>query len=98
MTEGQNLADQQDEMEALAALLPHEGEFKQLSPSSCIVRMLPFGERGEGDPTNRVMVAMRFDFSPSYPQEPPCWTFEGRKCFLDEVERHPVHVSQTFSF
>lgn len=75
MAEGQNLEDQENEMEALAALLPHEGEFTQLSPTTCIVRMLPFGERGDKDPMNRVMVAMRFEFTPRYPEEPPNWSF-----------------------
>lgn len=80
MAEGQNLEDQENEMEALAALLPHDGEFTQLSPTVCIVKMLPFGERGKDDPLNRVMVAMRFEFTPRYPQELPAWSFEDCAC------------------
>ncbi|KAL8456055.1 hypothetical protein Emag_000130 [Eimeria magna] len=86
MAEGQNLEDQENEMEALAALLPHEDEFKQLSPTSCIVRMVPFGERGRKDPLNRVMVGMRFEFTPDYPQEPPIWSFEDCKQRNDPPE------------
>ncbi|KAL8428236.1 hypothetical protein Efla_005338 [Eimeria flavescens] len=84
MAEGQNLEDQEDEMEALAALLPHEGEFTQLSPTSCIVRMVPHGERGRKDPVNRVMVGMRFEFTPHYPQELPIWSFEDSYGFPEE--------------
>ncbi|KAL8275849.1 hypothetical protein Esti_000412 [Eimeria stiedai] len=84
MAEGQNLEDQENEMEALAALLPHEGEFTQLSPTTCIVRMVPFGERGRKDPLNRVMVGMRFEFTPDYPQEPPIWSFEDSYGFPEE--------------
>lgn len=91
MAEAQNLEDQQNEMEALEALLPHEGEFTLLSPTACIVRMLPFGERGTKDPLNRVMVAMRFEFTPTYPQTPPKWSFEDSSGFpeeeLDELRR-----------
>ncbi|KAL8433190.1 hypothetical protein ACSSS7_004078 [Eimeria intestinalis] len=86
MAEGQNLEDQENEMEALAALLPHEGEFTQLSPTSCIVRMVPFGERGRKDPLNRVMVGMRFEFTPDYPQELPIWSFEDSEPALEEEE------------
>ncbi|OEH74446.1 RWD domain-containing protein [Cyclospora cayetanensis] len=79
-----NLQEQADEMEALSALLPHEGEFLQLSPTSCVIRMLPFGERGEGDPENRVMVKMRFSFPPEYPDTLPEWSFESWRGFQEE--------------
>ncbi|KAL8453086.1 hypothetical protein Emed_000956 [Eimeria media] len=72
MAEGQNLEDQENEMEALAALLPHEGE------------MVPYGERGRKDPLNRVMVGMRFEFTPEYPQELPIWSFEDSYGFPKE--------------
>ncbi|CDJ65342.1 hypothetical protein ENH_00017230 [Eimeria necatrix] len=61
-------AEQAEEMEALAALLPHPGEF-QLLPCCCcccLLQLLPFGQRPAADPLNKAKVQLKFSLPPDY--------------------------------